>query len=185
MNYLYRGLTLIELLTTIAILSLTLTLAMPSLSSFSSKNRISTHLNILARAITLARESAITLNSNVTLCRSNDQFSCQGQWDDGMILFVDNNSDRTINDDDYYLQKFETFPNGDRIIWRAFGNRQYLQMKPSGFTRFQNGTFTYCPREGLSFARGIILNAAGRLRFTKDSDGDGFNEGASGRRLRC
>ena len=58
-------------------------------------------------------------------------------------------------------------------------------MSPRGFTRYQNGTFTYCPKEGLNYARGIILNAQGRVRFTKDEDQDGIDEGANGRPLRC
>jgi len=58
-------------------------------------------------------------------------------------------------------------------------------MSPNGYTRYQNGTFTYCPKEGLKYARAIILNAAGRMRYSKDSDNDGINEGADGKPLRC
>ncbi|MCP3673585.1 MAG: hypothetical protein GY829_03815, partial [Gammaproteobacteria bacterium] len=98
---------------------------------------------------------------------------------------IDHNQDHIFNGDDIFLTKFEKFPDEDTIYWRAFQNKQYLQMSPLGYTRFQNGTFTYCPREGLKYARGIIINAAGRVRFTKDEDGDGIDEGANGKSLRC
>ena len=160
-------------------------LAVPSLSLFTSKNRITTQLNTLARAINMARVSAVTLNNIVTLCRSDNQEQCHGKWHDGMILFIDYNGDHIVNGDDYFLAKFEKIPENDIIFWRAFQSRQYLQMSPKGFTRFQNGTFTYCPKEGLEYSRGIILNAQGRVRFTKDDDRDGIDEGANGKPLRC
>ena len=181
----FNGVTLVELLTVVSIVSISIALASPSLNAFVQKNRITTQLNNLARAISLARGSAVTLNKVVTLCRSTHLKQCEGDWHLGMILFVDHNQDHIVNGKDYYLTKFEKFPKGDEIFWRAFRNKQYLQMSPLGFTRFQNGTFTYCPKEGLEYARGIILNAAGRIRFTKDKDGDGIDEGASGKPLRC
>ena len=180
-----NGVTLIELLTVLSILSLSIALASPSLNAFALKNRITTQLNHLARSINLARESAVTLNKIVTLCRSTNQKQCEGDWHFGMILFVDHNQDHIVNGKDYYLTKLGKFPDGDEIFWRAFRNKQYLQMSPLGFTRFQNGTFTYCPKEGLKYARGIILNPAGRIRFTQDEDGDGIDEGANGKPLRC
>lgn len=180
-----RGLTLIELMVTTSIILLSLTLATPPLNSLLIKTRISSQLNKLSHAIRLAREAAITSHTTVTLCRSSNGTSCKGNWREGMIVFMDENADRKKNNQDYYLHKFEAFPDKDRITWRAFGNRQFLQMKPSGFTRYQNGTFTYCPKEGVKFARALIINAAGRVRFSKDADGDGINEDAKGKPLKC
>ena len=179
------GVTMIELITVVAMISITMVLAAPGLNSFTTKNRITTQVNTLSRAIRMTRESAITLNKVVTLCRSDNHRQCRGKWHQGMIMFVDHNRDHIFNGEDYFLTQFAPFPNGDTIFWRSFQNRQFLQMSPLGFTRFQNGTFTYCPKEGLEYARGIILNAAGRLRFTSDEDGDGIDEGADGKPLRC
>jgi len=180
-----KGLTLIELLITSSILLLSLTLAAPPVGKMLIKTRISSQLNKLAHAIRFAREAAITMHTTITLCRSSDSINCNGQWQDGMIVFTDENADRSINANDRYLQKFEAFPVTDTVTWRAFGNRQYLQMKPSGFTRFQNGSFTYCPKEGVEYARALIINAAGRVRFSVDSDGDGINEDAKGNPIKC
>ena len=179
------GVTLIELMIVLSIISITMMLASPSLKEFTKINRITSQVNILTRAITMARESAINFNRVVTLCRSDNQRSCGGKWHNGMILFIDHNKDHIFNGNDFFITKFEKFPDGDLIFWRAFQNRQFLQMSPLGYTRFQNGTFTYCPKEGLKYARGIILNAAGRVRFTEDENGDGIDEGADGQPLRC
>ena len=59
-------------------------------------------------------------------------------------------------------------------------------MTPMGFTRDQNGNFTWCPGNGdVRLARQLIVNAAGRLREALDSDGDGVREGANGRPIGC
>ncbi len=180
-----KGVTLLELIIVMAIIAVSITLAIPSMKAFTVKNRITAQVNTLALAIRMARESAIMKNYIVTLCRSADQLQCGGNWHDGMILFADKNRDHLFNGSDTLIAGFENFPAGDVIFWRSFQNRQYLQMSPRGTTRYQNGTFTYCPKEGLEYARGIIINAAGRVRFSKDKDGDGIDEGADRRPLRC
>jgi type IV fimbrial biogenesis protein FimT len=185
MKNLIKGVTLIELSIVISICSIILMLASPALKTFTIKNKLTSQVNKLASAINLARHSAITLNRIVTLCRSENLQQCQGKWHQGMILFVDHNRDHIVNGSDYILRQFEQFPKDDLIFLRAFGNKQYLQMTPLGYTKYQNGTFTYCPKEGLQYARGIILNATGRVRFSKDNDGDGIDEGANGNPLRC
>ena len=184
-QYNILGMTIIELLVVMTIISISIGLAAPPLNELLIKNRVSAQISILGRVITVARTSAIYLNQVVTLCRSDNQKKCQGKWQDGLILFTDTNKDRINNNNDRILVTINPFPKGDRIFWRAFQNKQYLQMTPRGYTRYQNGTFTYCPKEGLQYARGIILNATGRLRYTSDSDGDGINEGADGKPLRC
>ncbi|MCP4270869.1 MAG: prepilin-type N-terminal cleavage/methylation domain-containing protein [Gammaproteobacteria bacterium] len=180
-----KGITLIELIVVMSIIAVSITLATPSMTAFTVKNRITAQVNTLALAIRMARESAITKNNVVTLCRSDNKLQCGGKWHDGMILFVDQNSDHQFNGSDVLITAFSRFPDGDILFWRSFQNRQYLQMSPRGTTRYQNGTFTYCPKEGLEYARGIIINAAGRVKFTKDNDGDGIDEGADRRPLRC
>ena len=185
MKNIIKGVTLIELVIVVSIFSITIVLTAPSLKSFTIKNKLTSQVNKLAMAINLARHSAISLNKIVTLCRSENLQQCQGQWHQGMIIFVDHNKDHIVNGADYILRKFQQFPKDDIIFWRAFGNRQYLQMTPRGYTRYQNGTFTYCPKEGLEYARGIILNATARVRFTQDTNGDGIDEGANGQSLRC
>jgi len=180
-----KGVTLLELLIVMSIIAISITLATPSMKAFTVKNRITAQVNTLALAIRMARDSAIMKNNVVTLCRSDNKIQCSGKWHDGMILFVDQNKDHRFNGTDTLITEFSPFPEGDTIFWRSFQNRQYLQMSPRGTTRYQNGTFTYCPKEGLEYARGIIINAAGRVRFTKDNDGDGIDEGADKRPLRC
>ena len=179
------GFSIVELLITLAILGLSVTLIAPSMQSFVTRNKVSTHINQLVKIIHMARESAIYKNKTVILCRSRSGIDCDGDWHEGILLFTDANRDKRRNSNEEIIHHLPGFINDDRLYWRAFRNRQYLEMSPRGFTAWQNGTFTYCPVEGIEYARGIILNAAGRIRLTQDSNNDGIHEGTNGRALRC
>ena len=177
--------TIIEMLFVVSIISIMLTLINPSLQSFLISNRVTTKLNQLVKIIHMAREAAIYKNKNTILCPSNSANNCAGEWHEGILLFTDRNDNKQRDDSEEIIFHLPSYDNEDRLYWRAFRNRKYLQMTPKGLTAWQNGTFTYCPREGLQHARGIILNAAGRIKLTKDLNGDGVHEGANGKTIRC
>ena len=180
------GFTLVELLLVLSILSILLGLSLPNFQAMYAQRQADVVIRKVSKAIQLARMSAIRTGKLVTLCRSDSGVECGGEWRDGIIVFSDRNGDRKINQDDV-LQQFITFPgiNGS-LKWRAFQNRQYLQITNQGFTRYQNGNFTYCPNNGdASLARQLIINRTARIRFAIDSDGDGIREDSRGRPISC
>ena len=72
------------------------------------------------------------------------------------------------------------------LSWRAFGNRQRLQIDRFGGLSGQNGNFTWCPpAHSAEPAHQLVLNGSGRFRFARDSDGDGYREDSQGRPLQC
>ncbi len=180
------GFTLVELLLVLSILSILLGLSLPNFQTMYAQRQADVVIRKVSKAIQLARMSAIRTGKLVTLCRSDSGVECGGEWRDGIIVFSDRNGDRKINQDDV-LQQLITFPgiNGS-LKWRAFQNRQYLQITNQGFTRYQNGNFTYCPNNGdASLARQLIINRTARIRFAIDSDGDGIREDSRGRPISC
>lgn len=181
-----RGLSLLELLICLGVLSMLLGISIPDFNELVESLSGDVTLRKLATAVQLSKSAAITTGTTVTLCRSNDGFACGGSWQDGVIVFTDRNRDRVINDNDS-LVRHVTFPNGNGTIkFRAFQNKQYLQLSSLGVTHYQNGNFTYCPFSGDSkLARQLILNRTARLRFAQDRDGDGVKEDSRGRPLSC
>ena len=181
-----KGMSLLELLVTLGILSVLLGLSMPDIKELVQSVSADTTLRKLATAIQLSKTTAITNRTTVTLCRSADGLKCGGNWQDGVLIFTDRNRDRTINEDDR-LVRHVTFPNSKgHIRFRAFQNKQYLQLTSLGVTHSQNGNFTYCPFSGDSrLARQLIVNRTARLRFAQDNDGDGIKEDSRGRPLNC
>lgn len=66
-----RGFTLIELMITIAVLVITLTLAVPSFSNIIQNNRSTALANELSSAINLARSEAVKRGQEVSVCPRN------------------------------------------------------------------------------------------------------------------
>lgn len=185
-RYFNTGLTLIELLVTLFVLALLLNLSTPGMLYLVRQKASEVTIKRLHLAIEVARTSAITQNSLVTLCRSSDGISCGGNWQQGVLVFADRDGDRKLEQEDNLVRYFDFPEFRGEIYWRAFQNRQYLQITPMGSTRYQNGNFTVCSRAGsLHNAQQIILNRAGRVRYATDSDGDGIREDSRGKPLRC
>lgn len=180
------GMTLLEAIVAMALLSLLLAAAAPSLSGIIEQRRGDEVIRLLREAIELTRVTAIDSGGLATLCRSSAGASCGGRWEEGMIVFVDDDGNRVPDTAGALERVFRFPPPTGSIRWRSFGNRQYLQMTPMGFTRNQNGNFTWCPENGdVRLARQLIVNAAGRMREALDDDGDGVREGANGRPIVC
>lgn len=88
-----RGVTLMELMVAIAIVGITLSLALPSFNNSMQRNRIVSTANEMVGAMSLARAEAIRNNRTATLCASDDQVTCSGTWEDGWIALVDLDGD--------------------------------------------------------------------------------------------
>ena len=185
-HYRDRGSNLVELLMALIILAILVSISLPSFNSMLEKERGETALLRLARLINLARASAITTGSTVTVCRSVTGSSCAGSWHEGVIVFTDKNIDHRINQQDRLISQLQFLHLPGTIKWRAFGNRQYLQFDNQGFTLNQNGNFTYCPaNKSPQLAHQLVINRTGRMRMAIDSDDDNIREDSQGKPLRC
>jgi type IV fimbrial biogenesis protein FimT len=83
------GFTMIEMLMTIAIATILLSLAIPSFRYVTNSNRIASELNGLLGDLQLARAEAIKEGRTVTVCQSSDGATCTDStsWQGGWIVF--------------------------------------------------------------------------------------------------
>ena len=85
-----KGFTLIELMVTLAVTAIVLTIAIPSFQAQILNNRSISLGEDFAAAINYARAEAIKRAGRVSICASKDGETCTGDWTEGFIAFVDN-----------------------------------------------------------------------------------------------
>jgi type IV fimbrial biogenesis protein FimT len=155
-----RGFSLLELLVTIAIISIFLLIGLPNFHEFIVKNRVETQVQQIISAINYARSEAINRNQVITFCKSNNRQTCGGQWRDGQIILAGNE----------VLRAYSALPEADQLSFNSsLGKDDALQLLPSGFTNGQTGSFNYCSGKDLKNTRRIVIAQTGRMRVTSDN----------------
>ena len=182
-----RGFSLVELLVALAVASILLAFATPSFQALPRVQRSTAALNQMIGAISFARSAAVLHRAPVTLCPATaGQCLGKDQWHRGALIFRDPNQNGLRDSEETVLSALPGLTEGDRLYWRSFRNRGYLRFMPAGYTHWQNGHFLYCPADGdATLARMLIVNAQGRTRVARDTDGDGVVENARGRPITC
>lgn len=158
------GFTLIELIVTMALAVIVLTIGVPSFQDMLRTNRAATQTNEFTSAITLARSEAAKRNRNVVLCPSTDQASCTGgtDWAAGWIAFVDLNDNDTLDGTDVLLRVWEklsgnpTYTGPATLTYRPSG-------EPKGTGTAQQFSYTL---DSQNYA--ICINPVGRSNILKD-----------------
>jgi type IV fimbrial biogenesis protein FimT len=170
-----RGFTLLELMITLAVGGLLLSMAVPALQSFTNNAKRSSAVNDFVSSMHLARNTAITTNSRVTICASSNAQSCEGvPWDSGWIVFKDANSNRSVDDGEVIVSASEGL---DRVTLRSGEFGSFIMFRPNG--RAMNasvngnfGQFMVCDSRGAEHARVVIVELSGRPRLS-DHQADG------------
>ena len=92
-----HGFTLYELLITVLIVGVILAIGVPNMQAFTRNSRITSTANDIHAAFHLARSESSRAKTNITVCASNNSMAatanCGGTWDQGFIVFVDDNGD--------------------------------------------------------------------------------------------
>lgn len=84
-----RGFTLIELMVTIAVLAIVVSIAAPSFSKMLQDNRVLSVSSELQGALQLSRSEAVKRGQNVTLCRRDDAGTACADgtdWGNGWVI---------------------------------------------------------------------------------------------------
>jgi|ERR1700677_3031134 type IV fimbrial biogenesis protein FimT len=92
------GFTLLELLITMSVAAILLTIAVPSFRYITNANRISGEVNGLLGDLQFARSEAIKEGRYVSVCASSDGQSCSAStaWQSGWIVFPNPNNNPAV-----------------------------------------------------------------------------------------
>lgn len=161
-----RGFTVIELLVTVAVFAIILTVGVPSFVDLIRNNRVATQANLFIGTLSVARSEAIKRGARVTLCKSGDQLSCTtaDDWAQGWLVFADANENASVDAGEAVIQVYQPL-EGTTLVGNTLVT-DYISYVADGTTKktdggFQNGTVSLCrPPVG----RSIVINKAGRVR---------------------
>lgn len=128
------GFTLMDLLTTLAVLGILVAVGIPSFSSVVRNNRITAHTNELVTALTFARSEAMKRGDVVTTCPSEDGETCEGSedWSTGWFVFVDANADGARDVTEERLQVWPAIE--DVLELEVIDGTQFVQYASTGLT---------------------------------------------------
>lgn len=165
-----KGITMIELMMTLAILGIITSLAIPSFSKTINNSRLTTNANQLVASLNLARSEAIKRNTTIYVANIENE----GQnWDNGWNVFIDENSNEIFNENSDTLLK--TYPSLTNNYTLRTGENisSWVAYKPSGLYETSTGrlsdSFRLCTmKSDTNDSRRIILNSIGRARITKN-----------------
>lgn len=160
----YRGFTLLELLITLIISTIIISIAAPSLRQLATLQSKVATTNQVIGIIRFARETAVHSSTDTIICPSNETLNCMKTWSGKMMVYKDFNKNGQYEPDQDVLLKLFSVPLGWTVNWRAFGNRKNIAFDPTGYTFNQNGTLELCPPQQTAKISILILNRIGRLR---------------------
>lgn len=171
-NFYQSGYTLVELVTSLAILCILSGMGMGTMSVIQSTQATSITNNFV-RTLHLARSEAIRRQHRVTLCQSRDSVRCNNgeDWESGWLLFSDKDQDHEISEGETIVHAHEGLPPGYTLSWRPSGRRRdYISFLPGGGTN-KVGTFLLCSTTQKGLFRTIIVYRTGRIRTSTTGPG--------------
>jgi type IV fimbrial biogenesis protein FimT len=170
------GITIVELVISLAVVSVLVTTGVPAFSNFIQSNRLSDSAFDLFGTINLARSEAVKRRTRVVLCRTGNPDaatpSCGGSantWTKGWLVFASGDGNNTYESaTDTLLGTGRVGSSNVTVITNTTSDNN-LEYNSDGTTNESGGTarFAVCDKRGGKFGRQINVPPHGRPKFIK------------------
>jgi type IV fimbrial biogenesis protein FimT len=168
MKKLYRqsGFSLMEMVIVMALIAIVAALALPNSGGWIDNNRLSSAASDLVVAMQTGRAEAVGRNAPVTLCKKNAAGTAciqTGGWDQGWLLFVDTDSDATLDSGEEVLQVHDAI-KGNLSFHGTSQVKDFITFRASGRTSVTSTqTLILCDTRGFGIhAKGLVVSILGR-----------------------
>ncbi|MBT1064983.1 GspH/FimT family pseudopilin [Bowmanella sp. Y26] len=179
--YSQQGLTLLELMITLSIVGILLTLVAPNVRDILIRNNVTSQVNEISGIVQFARSNAIDEQNTAIICPTPDFSNCSTNWDQAKMVFNDLDGNGNRSEDEELLAATGLPPKsltitGPGITVRFNGNG----------TVSTPATIKICHQDGeAKFARALFISLQGRVRLSEDTDNNGIHEDSAGNSLSC
>lgn len=160
-----KGFTLLELMVTVAIMGILLSIALPNYRNMQDNAVATTIINEWRDSFYYAQAEAMRLKRDIIFCASQNGADCAGQFNDGWIVKDDT---RVLRDvvpsvpDNYGLNMKLNTSGGDNLTIAANGNIK-------GFAGATVQAYIKKVSSGKILAkRGLVISREGRIKASND-----------------
>ncbi len=183
-----KGFSLIELMVTVALAGMLLTIGVPSFATTINNNRMIAAINEFVGAITIARSEAISRRADIVMCKANATLNncvTTGDWSQGWIIFLDDDDGGDFDSDkDTILQVHEAL-HQDLSLIGLTSVANLIDIDSRGFSRSTAGNFTLCDTRGVNDAKGVTSSVTTRVARMVDTGTDGIENYPRAGNLTC
>lgn len=170
------GYTLVELIVSLAVLLCLSSLLWPSLTGINTRRAVNLKTWEIKRHLEYARNIAITHDKEITLCSATVDHRCVREQGSRLLVFDDTDNNRQWTAEEALYRDTQL---GDALLslsasWRS----SVVRFQNAGGSK-ESGNFQVCMRGVEHFGRQVIFFRSGRIRLSRDSDRDGYDDRSS------
>lgn len=164
-----KGFTLLELMVTVSIAAILLSVGVPSFRSVIMDNRLVRDTNQFVASINLARSSAVRFQRNATICTSANfdaalpTCAATTDWSNGWIVWVDKDRDGATDANEILA----VHPPIDDTTAFTATTAQLFSYDARGFGVSPADNLTMCDNRSGETGRSIKVNNVGRTNVSR------------------
>lgn len=158
-----EGFTLIETMMVLILMGIILAIGMPSFLNLIEKMSTESEAKTLIEGLRTARLIAIEERQPVVVCPSANGTSCSTDWNDGFLVYRDDNDNHTLNNGEEVF--FSHLFKDSVQVKTGSGQNQRFFYNENGWAVGSAESILVCARTGSnenSFR--VVVNRAGRIR---------------------
>jgi type IV fimbrial biogenesis protein FimT len=175
-----KGFTLIELMVTVAVLVVLISIAVPSFQSAIASSSLRSATNDVMTSLAQTRSTASKMGRRATMCMSSDGVQCAttAGWEQGWIIFSDlthSGTTASVDSGDAVNYVYPPAPK-NIVIVGASGFTQYISYSADGQGKTNTGATlfgkirvcsTSTSLDDASRARDLVMSFSGRVIIQK------------------
>lgn len=176
------GLTLLEMMTVLAVLAILFSAVVPNATDMIDKSRVTAQINHMSSLLRYTRHNAIDNYLSTSLCPSANLRDCDfSDWNLPKMLFSDRNFNDIRDNDEVLVYASSKTAKG--VIMQ--GPTRALRFYENGVIGSPASIIVCSEQDKPKLTRALFVSLQGRVRLSEDTNEDEIHERANGEALFC